>query len=171
MKEHRFAVRAVGAGAALIVIGSLLGACGTASPAASRGGSPSAAGTCPTPLTTGPLPGWAASAKAPDLPYALGGKGLIVGAVWVTPRSPQVAPASTKILWISRVPRGGVPLRITATPLGLEAPLVRVEVPADSGPGEIYASIVEVPFAGCWHVDLAWRPNMDAVDLTYLPGT
>ena len=125
MKEHRFAVRAVGTGAALIVIGSLLGACGTASPAASRGGSPSAAGTCPTPLTTGPLPGWAASAKAPELPYALGGKGLIVGAVWVTPRSPQVAPASTKILWISRVPRGGVPLRITATPLGLEAPLVR----------------------------------------------
>ena len=62
MKEHRFAVQAVGAGAALIVIGSLLDACGPAGPAASGSGSPSAAGTCPTPLTTGPLPGWAASA-------------------------------------------------------------------------------------------------------------
>ena len=62
MKQQRFAVRVVGAGAALIVIGSLLGACGMAVPAASGAGSPSAAGTCPTPLTTGPLPGWAARA-------------------------------------------------------------------------------------------------------------
>ncbi len=57
MKQQRFAVRALGAGAALIAIGSLPGACGTASPAASGGGSRSAAGTCPTPFTTGPLPG------------------------------------------------------------------------------------------------------------------
>jgi hypothetical protein len=63
-----------------------------------------------------------------------------------------------------------VPLRITATPLGLAAPLVRVEVPANSGPGEIHASVVEVPFAGCWHVELAWGPNADAVDHTHLPG-
>jgi hypothetical protein len=170
MEQHRFAVRAVAAGAALIVSGSLLGACGTAGPAASGRGSPPAARTCPTPLATGPLPDWAATAKAPDLPHALGGKGQIVGVVWVTPRSPQDSNASTKVLWISRVPRDGAPLRITATPLGLAAPLVRVEEPASSGPGEIYPSIVEVPFAGCWHVELAWGPNTDSVDLTYLPG-
>jgi hypothetical protein len=159
MKQLRFAVRAVGAGAALIVIGSLLGACGMAGPAASGSGSPSAAGTCLTPLATGPLPDWAAPAKAPDLPHALGSKGMIVGAVFVTPRSPQDPAAGTKILWISRVPRDGAPLRITATPLGLEAPLVRIMQPANSGPGEIYPSIVEVPFAGCWHVDLTYLPG------------
>jgi hypothetical protein len=170
MEQQRIKVRFLVSGAALILLGSLLGACGTTGSAARGSDSPSAPGTCPTPLTTGPLPDWAASAGAPDLPHALGGTGLIVGAVWVTPRSPQEAPASTKILWISRVPRAGTPLRITATPFGLTAPLVRVEVPADSGPGEIYPSIVEVPFAGCWHVELAWGPNTDAVDITYLPG-
>ena len=46
---------------------------------------------------------------------------------------------------------------------------MRIMQPANSGPGEIYPSIVEVPFAGCWHVELAWGPNMDAVDLTCLP--
>ena len=49
--------------------------------------------------------------------------------------------------------------------------LVPVEEPASSGPGEIYPTIVEVPFVGCWHVELAWGPNTDAVDLIYLPGT
>ena len=171
MKPQRFAVRAVGAGAAHIVIGSLPRACGTAGPAASGAGSPSAAGTRLAPLATGPLPDWAASAKAPDLPHALGAKGMIVGALFVTPRSPQDPAAGTKILWISRVPRDGAPLRITATPLGLVAPLAGIVQPTNSGPGEISASIVEVPFAGCWHVDLAWGPNTDAVDLTYLPGT
>jgi hypothetical protein len=154
---------------ALIVIGSLLGACGTG--AGAGGGSPSAAGTCPTPPATGPLPDWAASAKSPGLPHALGGKVLIVGAVFVTPRSPQDPAAGTKTLWVSRVPRDGAPLRITTTPLGLAAPLVRIWQPASSGPGEIYPSIEEVPFAGCWHVELAWDPNTEAVDLTYLPAT
>ena len=96
---------------------------------------------------------------------------MIVGAVFVTPRSPRDPAAGTKILWISRVPRDGAPLRITATPLGLVVPLVVIVRPANSGPGEISASIVEVPFAGCWHVDLAWGPNTGAVDLTYLAGT
>jgi len=59
--------------------------------------------------------------------------------------------------------RGAKPELLTpASPtIPRDTALVRVEVPANSGPGEIYASVVEVPFAGCWHVELAWGPNTD----------
>jgi hypothetical protein len=55
-----------------------------------------------------------------------------------------------------------------ATPVGLRGPVITVERPADSGPGEIYPTIVDVPFPGCWHFSLHWGPNQDAVDLLYV---
>jgi hypothetical protein len=40
-------------------------------------------------------------------------------------------------------------------------------VAADSFPGEIYPTTVEVPNAGCWHFELAWGGNKTSVDLLY----
>jgi hypothetical protein len=75
-----------------------------------------------------------------------------------------------KILWHVRLPRDGNPLHIAARPRGRHAPVVRVERPDGSGPGEIYPDGFAVPTPGCWHVTLSWGPHTDTVDLQYQPA-
>ena len=74
---------------------------------------------------------------------------------------------ANKILWIMRLPRNGSPLTIEATPLHAAAPRVRLAWPADSSPGEIYPSYVNVPTAGCWQIALRWAGHTDRLDLRY----
>ncbi|MEA2508090.1 MAG: hypothetical protein QOG21_172 [Actinomycetota bacterium] len=38
---------------------------------------------------------------------------------------------------------------------------------ADSGPGPIYPSIVDVPVAGCWNFSISWGRHTDAISLLY----
>ena len=45
--------------------------------------------------------------------------------------------------------------------------MVTVVQPANSGPGEIYPSIVDVPTAGCWVLNLAWGAHRAALALPY----
>jgi hypothetical protein len=75
---------------------------------------------------------------------------------------------TNKILWVVRIPRDASDLTITAHPAGAAAPSVIVVQPANSSPGEIYPSIVDVPVAGCWHLDLRWAGHDAGVDLSYL---
>ena len=72
-----------------------------------------------------------------------------------------------KILWITRLPRNGQPLRIAAHPERAMGPTIRSSWSADSSPGEIYPSIVDVPTPGCWRFSLAWGPHSDRIDLRY----
>ncbi len=66
-----------------------------------------------------------------------------------------------------RKPRHGSPLLVTARPIGSARPLVRASWPADSGPGEIYPSYLNVPSAGCWRVTVRWAGHVDRLDLSY----
>lgn len=75
---------------------------------------------------------------------------------------------ANKVLWIVRPPRGSH-LVIRAHPLGRAHPRVTVRRVADSGPGPIYPSYVNVPRAGCWHATLHWAHSTDSVDLKYVP--
>jgi hypothetical protein len=72
-----------------------------------------------------------------------------------------------EILWVVARPRGGSALTISAHPIGKVAPLVTTIQPANSSPGEIYPSIVDVPEPGCWHLDLAWAGQQASVELEY----
>jgi hypothetical protein len=74
---------------------------------------------------------------------------------------------SNKILWVVGMPRNGSPLEIQVHPLNAAEPSVTVTQPANSSPGEIYPSIVDVPKPGCWHFDLAWSGHQASVDLMY----
>jgi hypothetical protein len=74
---------------------------------------------------------------------------------------------SNKILWVVGYPREGESLSITGHPLEATTPTVSGTWPANSGPGEIYPSGVDVPRAGCWHFDLAWSGHQASVDLIY----
>jgi hypothetical protein len=65
------------------------------------------------------------------------------------------------------LPRNGSSLEISGHPLGAAAPIVTVDRAADSSPGEIYPSIVDVPQSGCWHFDLAWAGHEVSLELLY----
>jgi hypothetical protein len=74
---------------------------------------------------------------------------------------------SNKILWVVKLPRNTSALAITGHPVAAATPIVMQTQPADSGPGEIYPSIIDVPHSGCWQFDLAWAGHKASVDLLY----
>jgi hypothetical protein len=77
-------------------------------------------------------------------------------------------PYSDKILWVVASPRDGMPLRLTGHRLGAAGPVVSTALPADSEPGEIYPSEIQVPSPGCWQFTLSWNGHADTVDLWYV---
>jgi hypothetical protein len=133
------------------------------------------AGGCgATSLHRGTLPAWAEPAfaaggsRTSPWPYGVAEHGNVVAVVFGYPlRAGRPTHSPNKVLWIMRQPRDGSPLTISATqPSGGGRP-VHATWPADSGPGEIYPSYVNVPSAGCWHVTLQWAHHTDAIDLRY----
>ncbi len=125
-----------------------------------------------TPLLSGGIPAWLDEAGAHNnptvVPYVLASPTRAAGFIFGNPlsASPRQDP-SNKILWVVGLPRNGSSLEITGHPLNALAPLVHVTQAANSSPGEIYPTIVDVPKPGCWHFDLAWAGNKTSVDLMY----
>lgn len=164
---------------ALIALG--ITACGSSHAAhhvtvhhATPGPTAVAGGCGSTSLRRGVLPGWAKPAFAAGgsptspWPYGVAEHGNVVAVVFGYPlRAGRPTNSVNKVLWIMRQPRRGSPLSVSATPLGGGGPSVHESWPADSSPGEIYPSYVNVPRAGCWHVTLKWAHHTDSIDLRY----
>ncbi len=145
---------------------------------ARQGVAAAVAGCGATKIAHGPIPAWtapafgASSSRTPPWPHAVSEHGNVVAVVFGYPlRAGRPTNPANKVLWIMRLPRNGSPLRITARPLHANAPLVRIVAPADSSPGEIYPSYVNVPSAGCWRLSLRWAGHTDSIDLPYRPGS
>jgi hypothetical protein len=125
-----------------------------------------------TQLFKGPTPAWigrATDANTPrSYPFAVSDQGNAAAFVFGYPLTAPSRPDMTnKILWVVRTPNGGQPLIITARHMSASQPVVRVQLPANSGPGEIYPSIIDVPAPGCWHFTLQWPHASATVDLQY----
>jgi hypothetical protein len=129
-----------------------------------------AAGGCgPQPLLSGDVPSWTASANPPALIYVLGRHQQVAGFLFGFPlMAGHPEPFSDKILWVVRSDRHGAPLRLTGHPLNAATPVVRSSWPANSSPGNIYPSDIEVPSPGCWRFTLTWHRHTDTVDLWYV---
>jgi hypothetical protein len=144
--------------AVVLVLVPVLCACG----GASRGG------CSPAPVHSGPPPKWTADVWSSSSPwaapsYALADGGAAAAFMFVGGLRPgHPTDPANKVLWVVRAPRDGKPLRIVAR-RGDAA--VRMSQPADSGPGEIYPSYVDLPTAGCWRLTLAWGPHRARIDL------
>jgi hypothetical protein len=132
-----------------------------------------AGGCASSTVHRGGVPGWVDVAGAhnnPDgLPYVIADPADAAGFLFGYPlRAGHPTDSTNKILWVVRLPRDGAPLQITGHPAGATKPTISVTQPANSSPGEIYPSIVDVPIAGCWHLDLRWAGHAAGVELLYL---
>jgi hypothetical protein len=128
------------------------------------------AGGCgSTPIRLGALPGWAGSAGVPGPSrYVESHEGNLLGVLFVDEyvAPPRTGGPTNKILWISRESRDGSSLTLTLTS-SATGPPVSATQPADSGPGEIYPSIVDVPRPGCWNVVAEWAGHRATLELAY----
>ncbi|MFC4021765.1 hypothetical protein ACFOW4_28040 [Micromonospora sp. GCM10011542] len=130
----------------------------------------SAATGCGSRVETGPLPGWAAGGFSGDAraPHVFGAKGDIVAVLFAHPLARvRTDGSANKILW---VPRPAATPSVTTSPdaLAITATLdgtdTRVTREVSGGPGP---SIIDLPTAGCWHLELRWSGRTDTMDLVY----
>jgi hypothetical protein len=147
---------------------------GVAQPAAVPSSAPVAlAGSCTgTAITQGGAPSWADAAgvhiNPTGLPLAVDQAQTVVGFLYGYPlRAGHPTSPTNKVLWVVRLPRDRSDLTITAHPVGAASPVITVVQAADSGPGEIYPSVVDVPTPGCWVLDLAWSSHRTTLQLPY----
>ena len=153
-------------------------ACGGSGPAPARSSSSSAGVRCvPAAIHRGAPPRWTAAAWSDSspgftVPYALasnGGAGAFFFAHSL--RAGHPTNPANKVLWIVRLPRDGHPLTITAHLSGHPSEHVQSSWPADSEPGEIYPSYVDLPKPGCWRLSLAWGPHRASIDVEVVRPT
>jgi hypothetical protein len=139
-------------------------------PAVPVGAERTEGGCADTPLWTGTYPHWTASAGLPgQTPYVMSHEANMVGVLFggSLRAGENVTNPSNKILWIVREPRGGASLELTLRRLDGTGEPVTVVRPADSSPGEIYPSLVDVPEPGCWRVDAVWDGHRASLELDY----
>jgi len=138
---------------------------------ATAAGAGAAGGDCSAAPPVSPLPTWARSGFHPPdtpMPHVLGKNGNIIAILWARKNAlhaPPLPSVSNKILWVSKAPL--VPL----SPLKIHAILAgsgrTVNTYVTGGPGP---SIIDLPAAGCWTLDLSWSGHTDQVRLRYVAG-
>ncbi|MEU8047692.1 hypothetical protein AB0B71_26555 [Micromonospora echinofusca] len=128
---------------------------------------------CGSRVETGPLPDWADAgfSGSTRMPHVLGASGEIVAILFGHPlRTVRRNGTNNKILWVAH-PTTKPPAVTTADPLRITATLdgtgTRVIREVAGGPGP---SIVDLPQAGCWRLELRWSGRTDVMDLVYEDG-
>ncbi|RKN45368.1 hypothetical protein [Micromonospora endolithica] len=139
---------------------------GTTAPTSAPASAPTG---CADRVERGPLPVWADAGFSGDAraPHVVGAQDEIAAVLFGNPlRVARTDGSTNKILWVARpapTPPVTEPatLRITATLAGSGIRVTR-EVPGGPGP-----SVVDLPRAGCWHLELSWSGRTDTMDLGY----
>jgi hypothetical protein len=103
-------------------------------------------------------------------PFALTSGETAAAFFWARLRAGHPDNPANKVLWIVRAPRDGHPLVIEASPSAWPGGKVVLEEEADSGPGEIYPSYVDLPTPGCWRLGLRWGVHRASIDVTVHPA-
>ncbi len=146
---------------------------GLSAPAQASGTSSSAvssAGRCVPDVIYGVIPSWARSGFSepkPRMHYELSGDGDIAALLWAYPLlAPPPTTHNNKILWVSHISTNGSPLLIAARRvIGSKVVGQVVKRQVAGGPGP---SIIDLPVAGCWRLNLRWSGHSDVLNLNYL---
>jgi hypothetical protein len=136
----------------------------------------SRAACVPSAIHRGAPPQWTAAAWSDSspgfkLPYALASKAAAAAFFWTTLRAGHPTNPANKVLWIVRYPRNGQPLRILARSAAIPTRTARMSFPADSSPGEIYPSHIDLPSPGCWQLTLRWDTHTANLAINIHPAS
>lgn len=151
-------------------------ACGATRQMPARSSAASSHARCvPAPIRDGDSPGWTAAAWSDSspgrtIPYALASGHSAAAFFFANLRAGHPTNPTNKVLWIVRFPRDGHPLTITARLGSDPSQIVRISRPADSSPGEIYPSYVDLPKPGCWNLALRWGTHRASIDVRVQPA-
>ncbi|HLW96719.1 MAG TPA: hypothetical protein VKS25_15190 [Solirubrobacteraceae bacterium] len=116
-------------------------------------------------------PAWAAPAFVRSTggyvpPYSVSGNDAAAAFFFApTLRAGSPTNPTNKVLWVVRYARNGNPLRIVGHYGSNPAITAHSSWPADSSPGEIYPSYVNLPKAGCWELTVSWGAHRARVDV------
>lgn len=135
---------------------------------AAPGASPLAiAGGCgTTTVYAGPGPAAASTTGLNELPWAAstpqtaGFAAYLFASLPLTSGGARPDGATNKILWMSDTPADGG-LLIAAHPLGASSPVVRFNEPGVLS----FPSIIDLPYPGCWQLDLSAGTTHGSIDL------
>ena len=136
---------------------------------------PAQAGACvSSPILRGAPPNWSRAAWSDSspgfrLPYALASGDSAAAFLWVRLRAGNPSNPANKVLWVTRYPRNHSPLRISARWSRDPSIATHSLWPADSSPGQIYPSYINLPKAGCWHLTLRWNGHVASINLDVAP--
>jgi hypothetical protein len=166
--RRQVAVVAAAVAVLVLVAGGTVAAARLRQPAAPTAATPTAttppAAGCPRP-EPGRLPEWARagfSSPDPGIPMVYSDRGLMLAILFGSPlASPPAADHNNKILWVAKVGAEGdfwIDARLAGSDL-------RVRRDLGPAPGP---SIVDLPAAGCWHLDLHWGSYTDTINLRYV---
>lgn len=148
--------------APVVVAVALLAGCSGA-PASS----PTSDDACAASVTVGPLPEWARTGFTPpdqSIAHVLGDGGDIVAVLFGYPlQAPPGTERGNKILWVGRV-LDESPADLVVHGTSDTGDVVDDKVSGGPGP-----SIIDVPSAGCWTMDLTWGSHHDVLRLPYGP--
>jgi hypothetical protein len=129
---------------------------------------------CAPAVDKGVLPTWARggfSDAKPRIAHITGRSGTIMGILFAQPlEAPPAKTHNNKILWVARVGTSTFTnLWIAAQRMvgshNVGTPVGRV---VRGGPGP---SIIDLPAAGCWRLDLTWAGHTDTLDVRYARNT
>lgn len=132
-------------------------------------------GCTPARTHVGAPPAWTASAWSDSspgftVPYALASGDSAAAFMFSHAlRVGHPTDPANKVLWVVRYPRDGKPLIITARWSEDPSLKVRISQPANSSPGEIYPTYIDLPKPGCWKLGLKWGAHRANVDLRVQP--
>jgi hypothetical protein len=119
----------------------------------------------------GAQPQWLDDAGAHNnpnsVPYVVATPPIAAGFIFGYPLTAGRTNPNNKILWVVGQPRNSSNLELRVHPVNATQPVVVDSIKPDSGPGQIYPSILDMPQSGCWHFELRWAGHEATVDLRY----
>ena len=149
-----------------------------AAAAAAAQASGASGGACvPAAIHHGPPPAWTGDAFEPSTggyvpPYSVSADAGAAAFFFApTLRAGDPSNPANKVLWVVRYPRNGHPLKISGRYGGNAKLTAHSSWPADSSPGAIYPSYVNLPKAGCWELTLRWGTHRTRLDVEVHPRT
>lgn len=120
----------------------------------------------------GGLPSWSGIGGVGGIPWAVGRPPEVVGVMFATElvaKGERPDGSTNKVLWLTRAPIASSQLTLHAQPADAATPVVTLRLAGY----QQFPSIVDLPYPGCWRINISWgagSTETSTFGLTVLPA-